>query len=134
MTNYEKHKNWFDRHQKQLISGACFGVTKDDEPAMCSELSCDECKCYRAESFGMCASETAKWLDEEVKEVDWNKVPVDTPIYVRNYESIPWLPRHFAKYENGKVYAWDSGKTSFTNDLMIDWTYAKLADKEIENE
>ena len=134
MTNYEKHKSWFDRYQKQLISGACFGVTKDDEPALCAELSCDECKCCRAEGFGMCSYETAKWLDAEVKEVDWSKVPVDTPIYVRNYESVSWLPRHFAKYEHGRVYAWDSGKTSFTNDDAIDWAYAKLANQEADNE
>ena len=69
---------------------------------------------------------------EEV--VDWSKVAVDTKILVSNCingagEVIEWKKRHFAKYENGIVYAWPDGKTSFTVKLdgsCINWDYAKL--------
>ena len=68
---------------------------------------------------------------EEV--VDWSKVPVDTKILVANCDSegevIEWKKRHFAKYENGIVYAWSDGQTSFTAELdgsCINWDYAKL--------
>lgn len=69
-------------------------------------------------------------------ETDWGKVPVDTPIYVRSSENAPWIPRHFAFYKNGKVFAWEAGETSFTcdngeNDTTI-WEYAKLAQEGAE--
>jgi len=38
--------------------------------------------------------------------VDWSKVEVDTPIFVRNSIEEVWKCRYFAMYENGEVYAW----------------------------
>ena len=65
---------------------------------------------------------------EEV--IDWSKIPVDTSIWVRDDEELDWFPRHFAKYENGIVYTWTSGKTSHTIGNPIvkynEWKYAKL--------
>ena len=49
---------------------------------------------------------------------------------VKNSEYEEWLKRHFAKYENGKVYAWQVGCTSWTENIMTDWDYAKLAESE----
>ena len=68
-------------------------------------------------------------------ETDWSKVEVDTPILVRN-DGVEWVKRHFAKYENGGVYAWKDNHTSWTslhNDDVTFWSYAKLAEDE-ENE
>lgn len=63
------------------------------------------------------------------KPVDWSKVEVDTKILVRGAEYNSWSKRHFAKYENGKVYAWDDGATSFTaNGEVTEWEFAKLAE------
>lgn len=62
--------------------------------------------------------------------VDWESVEVDTPIFVRMREGDSWTCRHFAKYENGKVYAWVNGKTSWSNcayDESSSWECAKLA-------
>lgn len=74
------------------------------------------------------------WLFEEYEEpeVDWSQVSVDTPILVRDYENEEWNRRYFAKYENGLVYTWMYGYTSWT---IIDghtetWPYAKLAETE----
>ena len=80
------------------------------------------------------------WLLEEYEEpeepkVDWNKVKVDTPILVRTVEGTEWFKRHFAKYEGGRVFVWNNGKTSWTapdDELMTDWNYAKLAESEEE--
>lgn len=91
----------------------------------CSEISCVQCKLI-----------SDMWLEEEYKEqepeVDWSKVAVDTPILVRDSENSRWRKRYFAKYENGKVFAWNDGKTSWTNydEEPLVWNYAKLADKE----
>ena len=41
-----------------------------------------------------------------------------------------WQKRHFAKYENGIIYAWNNGETSWTTEGMVDWKYAKLAEDE----
>lgn len=64
--------------------------------------------------------------------VDWSKVSVDTPIYVRRRSSDEWEKKHFAKFENDYVYAWSDGKTSWstTNGSTIVWEHAKLAEME----
>ena len=66
---------------------------------------------------------------EEEHEIDWYEVAVDTPILVKDYEDEDWYERHFAKYVNGRVYTWDDGKTSWTEDTVIAWKYAKLAEE-----
>lgn len=64
----------------------------------------------------------------EVVEPDWNEVPVDTKILVRDTIIHPWEHRHFAKFENDTVYAWVDGKTSFTAPYASEWRFAKLAE------
>ena len=77
------------------------------------------------------SSQIARMEFEEI--FDWSKVPVDTPILVRDDEDADWIPRHFAKCENGVVYAWASGKTSHTiGNLVVmfnEWKYVKLYEK-----
>lgn len=95
--------------------------------------------------FPQCKFEFIEWEDEEPwevkvyeciepeeKEVDWLKVPIDTPILVSN-DNVNWCCRHFAKYENGHIYSFYNGKTSWSSDtkLPLSWDYAKLA--EVEN-
>ena len=63
--------------------------------------------------------------------VDRSKVEVDTPIFVRNSIEEVWKCRYFAMYENGEVYAWQLGRTSWSNVIKnspIAWKYAKLAE------
>ena len=84
-----------------------------------------------------CAMLQMLWLLEDYKEpeTDWSKVKVDTPILVRQTEDEDreWERRHFAKYENGKVYAWGEGYTSWSSEgHMVIWNYAKLAESEDE--
>ena len=84
------------------------------------------------ESYGYIESEMHIFdiVNGEFEEViDWSKVPVNTPIWVRDKEEVDWLPRHFAKYENGEFFVWDDGKTSFTVTSKYEfspWKYAKL--------
>lgn len=69
-------------------------------------------------------------IAEELGIVDWSKVKVDTPILVSN-DNKEWIKRYFARYENGNVYGWLNGKTSWTaiGELSIGhWNYAKLAE------
>lgn len=59
--------------------------------------------------------------------IDWEKVEVDTPIFVKNVDNETWKCRYFAKYENGKVYAWIEGKTSWSNRICDEPSYWKIA-------
>ena len=70
----------------------------------------------------------------EEPEVDWSRVKVDTPILVAHFELGEWSKRYFAKYEDGKVYAWDNGRTSWNTSTMTFWKHAKLAEEEGDKE
>lgn len=71
----------------------------------------------------------AKLPEDEKQEIDWESVPVDTKILVKERAGQEWKPRYFAKYENGKVYAWTEGKTSNETETYWSWRYAKLAEE-----
>lgn len=78
-------------------------------------------------------TEEKKWANSEYVEppVDWSKVAVDTPILVRDSVSLEWTKRYFAKYENGSVFAWNGGRTSWSSDgHATAWNLAKLSRKE----
>lgn len=69
-------------------------------------------------------SQLAEMNFEEM--IDWSNVPVDTKILVKDTIERKWHKRYFAKYEDGVVYAWDSGKASFTTVYTARWDCAKL--------
>ena len=97
-------------------------ILKSDD---CTYVSCSDC-----------GRRQMLWFVEEYEEpeVDWSQVEVDTPILVKYSELTNWQKRHFAKYKNGIVYAWNNGETSWTTVAMTDWKYAKLAEDEKEPE
>ena len=107
-------------------------VRGKNELAACMLTDCIDCVYCKN---GTCNSKAKEWLFSEYEEpeVDWSKVKVDTPILVRNNEDKEWVNRYFAKFADGKVYAWVSGATSWTVDDEYDvtsWNYAKLAESE----
>lgn len=97
------------------------------KPRGCANTNCDQCKMLQM-----------LWLMEEYEEpkepeIDWSKVEVDTPILVKEYEKNKWSKKYFAKYEDGVVYAWNNGVTSWTaydDKCVTSWKYAKLAKSE----
>lgn len=62
--------------------------------------------------------------------IDWNKVAVDTPIFVEKTLGVV-VKRHFAKFENGRVCFFGGGLTSWSCALdgitYIDPKYVSLA-------
>ena len=71
---------------------------------------------------------------EEIVNVDWSKVPVDTKVLVSD-NGDTWYKRHFAKYENGSVHVFPDGRSSFTtevSDIIYPWKYAKLYEEQDE--
>lgn len=90
---------------------------------------------YRVDVRSTCFTEKDQLIDiaEYLGIVDWSKVEVDTPIFVRNSIEEVWKCRYFAMYENGEVYAWQLGRTSWSNVISnepVNWKYAELAFKE----
>lgn len=90
----------------------------------------DTTVCVPASVLGL--NEEVGYIDiaERLGIVDWSKVKVDTPILVSN-DNKEWIKRYFARYEDGNVYGWLNGKTSWTatGELSIGhWNYAKLAE------
>ena len=123
MKNYEKYA---DKIREYKGTHFCKDFV---EPYILKSDSCVGLSC------GVCHMRQLLWLleDYEEPEVDWNKVKVDTPILVRAAEGAEWCKRHFAKYEGGRVFVWDNGKTSWTaldDEWMTDWNYVKLAESE----
>lgn len=45
--------------------------------------------------------------------IDWSKIPVDTPIVVKNGIGVE-LNRHFKKFDNGEIHYFSNGRTSWS--------------------
>lgn len=125
-----------EKYAEEIAEIACNGkhiAIVAGKPMLCCETSCDTCDIEYN-----CTRGLKEWANSEYVEpqVDWSKVPVDTPIYVRCRNSDEWEKKHFAKFENNYVYAWSDGKTSWstTNGSAMVWEHAKLAESEDQNE
>ena len=87
----------------------------------------------RVDIRSTCFTEENQQIDiaEYIGIVDWSKVPVDTPILVKDDCDDKWEKAYFAKYEDEMIYAWNNGRTSFSarnkDDTFI-WDRAKLAE------
>ena len=121
MKNYEKYADEIREYKgcNFCIDFVCQHILKIED---CDYIGCSRCNMLQM-----------LWLLEDYEEppVDWSKVEVDTPILVRQTKDGEWERRHFAKYENGKVYVWSDGCTSWSSEgHMVIWNFAKLAESE----
>lgn len=122
MKNYEKYA---DEIREYDAISFCSDFIKPNILKLedCGGVACD--KCHMLQMI---------WLLEEYEEpeTDWSKVEVDTPILVRDGEDEEWNKQHFAECDGKVVCAWRGGKTSWTEDCVMGWKYAKLAESEEE--
>ena len=128
-TNYEHFKN--EIVKVLFVKGSCkFKKEHILKSGECGTLACSECE-----------AKTEKWLEalyEEPRvEIDWEKVPNDTPVYVSDYNEYPTdeknLRRYFSAYfkDNEEPFeVWEEGKTSFTTSITTSYKYCSLARKE----
>ena len=84
--------------------------------------------CIYCDFYGnktICGIAIKDWANSEFKEreIDWSKVPVDTPILITY--SCYTLKRHFAKYYNKTIYFYPDGTTSWSfnqdSSQLISW-------------
>lgn len=136
MKNREKYKNELMDVIKTdgricgfVMKHDVFRMFGKDEESFC-EMSCATC------SMGL-----QLWLDEEYEEpeVDWENVPVDTLVRVRDDESGKWTLRYFRSF--GRTYSsyppgydyevWSLGATSVTAEGDTErWKYCELVEEE----
>ena len=123
-----------EKYAKEILDISCdgYGIAKQNghlQPwryTACSKCDFNTTLC--------CPEEIRKWANSEYKEreIDWNKVPVDTCILIT--DSYGSLKRHFAKYDNKKIYAYPDGRTSWSvfqdSNQLIAWDEKKVQIKE----
>lgn len=116
-----------------LVNGDGLALDQDGKPGPCYDIDCHQCRFFTG--IGLCSENRKKWLESEYiePEIDWTKVPIDTKVLVRDYDTMDWTPRYFAGVDkNGERTAWPGGKTSFTvpNDTRSVWRDMKLYKEE----
>lgn len=100
MTNYEKYKELVI--SCVLNDSICGLAYEAYEHKPCDRRTCGECSEF-----------TAEWLKREYLEIEWAKVPDNTPVIIKDEKGNMF--RHFAKYYRGRVYVYANGTTSWTN-------------------
>ena len=128
-----------EKFEKEIMDIACSGhsIAFDKEANKltgCNKINCSECA-FCSSSTTNCLDKIKEWCESEYvePEVDWSKVPVDTPVLVRDSTPYTWKRRYFAYYKDGIVHTYSDGATSWSvdkNAVNPGWIYAKLANKE----
>lgn len=125
MTNYEL----INPKDIRTVFEKYFTVNKNtNEINNCGEIDCSECLFYGRDS---CRIVKKKWLDQPAfdpeKDIDWSKVPVDTPVLVWNLEECLYK-RYFSGIKDGRFSAYPDGRTSWSSitDNIRYWNHCKL--------
>lgn len=132
MTNFERRKDVILEIGK---TNTTLGIL-NGKPTPCRDIEpCSECEIRKRKpdnKYG-CNWWFFQWLYEEYQEptVDWSKVPVDTKVLVSDGGE-KWFKRYFAEFDDGRVYVWSYGGTSWSNNLTSPYNYAKLAEEDAE--
>ena len=120
-----------EKYAKEIIDISCdgYGIAKQNGHLQpCRYTACSKCDFNTT----LCCTEgIRKWANSEYKEpeIDWNKVPVDTPIYVWDNNDNRTYKRHFAGYNkvNNMIIAFDNGGTSWSSGAATTrWIHAKI--------
>lgn len=133
MTNYEHYKEQMERITRLGRRVAMNATT--GEIVCCGDTRCNECL-FQGSEDANCSQKAFKWADEEYKEpeIDWSKVPIDTPVLVSN-NGEKWYRRYFASVDDeGKPLVFPDGRTSWSNArcsrMWTSYKYIELAEVE----
>ena len=127
MTNYES----VDPKDIRTVFERYFAVNKNtNEINTCGKIDCDEClfnECGKA----FCYYVKKKWLDQPVfdleKDIDWSKVPVDTPVLVWSSGNCTYN-RYFSGIKDGRFGTYGDGLTSWSSITgnIVYWPHCNL--------
>ena len=126
-----------EKYAKEILDIACNGDSVGMRNGiLCSCDTINNCKhCDFYNEGTLCEEVIKEWANSECKEreIDWNKVPVDTCILITDSYGYT-LKRHFAKYDNKKIYAYPDGTTSWSfnrdSSQLIVWDEKNVQIKE----
>lgn len=131
MTNREKYA---EQILDIAVNGGSVAMDEKGHIFRCVDIGCRSCIFAKTKSDDRsCARRLKEWSEQEYVEppVDWSKVPVDTKVYVSDSDNGIWYPRHFAKFEDGKIFTWVNGTTSFSKldcGDTVCWNQGRLAE------
>ena len=119
-----------EKYAKEILDIACNGDSvgmRNGILCSCDTINnCKHCDFYNEEI--LCEQIIKEWANSEYKEreIDWNKVPVDTPIYV--WDNGATYKRYFAGYDKkyNMIIAFDNGGTSWNSITATKWNNAKI--------
>jgi hypothetical protein len=134
MKNREKYRDEIVKFAKCDTRDVCDFKRKEVFPHFLGKEGCDGISC------SWCSFMCDLWLDEEYIEpkpkVDWDKVPVDTLVRVRDNKNGKWALRYFCEWkENGVYMTFPNGRTSKTAKYYTKeiWKYCELVEDEDGN-
>lgn len=118
------------------IMGVLFATGK--HPALIGEeiVECHrDCRlCNFNHTKHSCDEAFMNWAEKpcEMERIDWEKVPVDTKIAVKDSDTDTWRKYHFCRYDTKEscVYAFEFSGTSWTRTSAAPWKYANIPDPE----
>ena len=123
-----------EKYAKEILDIACSGSSigmRNGVLCACNSIGdCIYCDFYGNKTI--CGIAIKDWANSEYKEreIDWSKVPVDTPIYVwDNCDNGSTYKRYFAGYDkiNNMIIAFDNGGTSWSSSaITTKWDNAKI--------
>lgn len=106
-----------EKFAKEIIEIATNGNSNDiavvdGKPCVCGNTRCKDCD-FNAST---CGKELNEWANSEYKEIeiDWDKVPVDTPVFVWDNDESNKLKGYYAGLKNGYFMTFDNGQTSWS--------------------
>ena len=121
-------------------------ITTDGKLIPCGQVPCDYCKLYGHYDWSSspsirnkCKGAFVRWANSEYKEpeIDWTKVPVDTPVLVWDFEKDKDEAErvYFSRYVEVADYPYevfDDGRTSWSSgDYEVStWRCCELAREE----
>ena len=124
MTNYES----VEPDKVKEVFARSFAVDKrTGKVKTCSKWDCVNCLFYESND---CIKAREDWLDQPVfdheKDIDWSKVPVDTPVIVWNTDEE--YRRYFSGIKDGRFFAYADGRTSWssTTGNICSWSHCNL--------
>ena len=125
MTNFEKYSGTLKTTKFGLINGVpveCDKILNSFEHDPCER--CRFCSDIDTDGTKSCGEFRMYWLQQEYIEPKIN-IPDETHIDAKvlvSTNGIDWYKRHYAGSKDGKYYAWNDGRTSFT---VVDAEYSK---------
>lgn len=124
-----------EKYAKEILDIVCktgdFPAVTNNKPTECDSIQCKDCE---FNNIYDCRENFVEWANSEYveREIDWTKIPIDTPVYVWDYDGENRLKRHFAGYDknNNKIITFSYGQTSWSTDIrdVVKWNYAEIAE------